>query len=78
MKITEKQYKEAKKIVEGYIKQQLNRPFSELSLSELKQRYNKSYDDMIRYKKEKMMVYYQTERNKVAKLGEEIDRRKVK
>lgn len=75
--ITAEQYKEAKKIVDNYIKQQLNKPLSEISLVELKKRYNKRYDEMIRCKKNKMMVWYQSEKNKVQELGAEINRREA-
>lgn len=75
--ITEEQYKEAKKIVDDYQKQQLNIPLVRLSLSELKKRYNRRYDEMIRCKKGKMMVWYQAEKKKVAELRAEIDRRKI-
>jgi hypothetical protein len=75
--ITEEQYKEAKKIVDDYRTQQLNIPLVMLSLSELKQMYNKRYDEMIRCKKGKMMVWYQAEKKKVAELRTEIDSRKI-
>ena len=57
--------------------EQLNIPLVMLSLSELKQRYNKRYDEMIRCKKGKMMVWYHAEKKKVAELRAEIDRRKI-
>lgn len=75
--ITIEQYNEAKKIVDNYIKQQLNRPLSDISLLELKKRYNKRYEEMIRCKKGKMMVWYQSEKNKVQELQAEINRREA-
>ena len=73
--ISEKEYKEAKKIVDKYIKQQLNIPVVRLSLDELKRRCNKTYDEMVRLKKGKMMVWYRAEKKKYIELKDELDKR---
>ena len=75
--ISEKEYKEAKKVVDNYNKQQLNIPLVMLSLSDLKQKYNKCYDEMIRCKKGKMMVWYYAEKKKLTELRTELDKRKI-
>jgi hypothetical protein len=73
--ITEEEYKKAQKIVDEYRNQQLNIPLVRLSLPELRQMYNKTYDDMVRYKKKKLMKWYKTEKDKLCKIQDEIDNR---
>jgi len=73
--ITEEEYNKAQKIVDEYRNQQLNIPLVRLSLPELRQMYNKTYDDMVRYKKKKLMKWYKAEKDKLCKIQDEIDNR---
>jgi uncharacterized protein YjaZ len=75
--ISEKEYKEAKRVVDNYNKQQLNIPLTMISLSDLREKYNKCYDEMIRCKKGKMMVWYYAEKKKLTELRNELDKRKT-
>ena len=73
--ISKEEYEKAKKIVDKYNKEQLNIPLVVLSYDQLKSRCNKAYDEMVRLKKGKMMVWYRAEKKKYIELKEELERR---